>query len=85
MKRVKTKTRIKWWRLKKEELCFGEELRQALCGRDELPDDWGSTAEVVKETATKMFVLSAGQRKKGHLMESVIVREKKKVDGSPTF
>lgn len=51
-------------------------MRQAPCGREELPDDWESTAEVVKETATKMFVLSAGQRKKGHLM----VREKKNVD-----
>lgn len=65
MKRVKAKMRIKWWKLKEEELCsvFWGGIKAGSLWL--LPDDWESTAGVVKETATKMFVLSAGQRKKG--------------------
>lgn len=38
---------MKWWKLKKEKCCseFRKELRQALGGREESPDDRESTAE----------------------------------------
>ena len=40
--------RIKWWKLKKEECCdeFMEEIRRALGGEEELPDDWTTTANI---------------------------------------
>lgn len=33
---------------------------QALCGREELPDDWERTAEMVRETTTKVSCVSSG-------------------------
>ncbi|KAJ8364363.1 hypothetical protein SKAU_G00131940 [Synaphobranchus kaupii] len=64
-KRVKAEPRIKWWTLKKEDCCveFRVELRQALGGSEELPADWVTTAEVVRETARKVLGVSSGQRK----------------------
>lgn len=64
-KRVKVEPRIKWWKLKKEDCCveFRVELRQALGGSEELPADWVTTAEVVRETARKVLGVSSGQRK----------------------
>lgn len=44
---VKAEARIKWQMLRKEECCR-EELRQALGGSEVLPDEWESTAEVVR-------------------------------------
>ncbi|KAK3528896.1 hypothetical protein QTP70_012073 [Hemibagrus guttatus] len=45
------KKKTKWWKLKKEECCeeFREKLRQALGGQVVLPDDWETTAEVIRE------------------------------------
>ena len=42
---------------------FTEEFRQALGSREELPDDWERTAEVMRESAKKVFGVSSGQRK----------------------
>lgn len=37
-----------------------KDLRQALSGRKESPDDCESTADAVKETAMNVFVVSSG-------------------------
>ena len=56
---------IKWWKLKKEDCCeeFREEIRRDLGGKEELPDDWTNTANVVRETARKVLGVSSKQRK----------------------
>lgn len=55
---MKADIRIK---LKKEEYCaeFREDLKQALGGREKLPDDWESTAELA---AKKVFILWTEER-----------------------
>ncbi|KAK3531039.1 hypothetical protein QTP70_007882 [Hemibagrus guttatus] len=52
-------------KLKKEECCeeFRQKLRQALGGQVVLPDDWESTAEVIRETGRKVLGVSSGRRK----------------------
>ena len=54
-----------WWKLKKEDCCeeFREEIRRALGGKEELPDDWTTTAKVVRDTARKVLGVSSKQRK----------------------
>ncbi|KAK3572550.1 hypothetical protein QTP86_000444 [Hemibagrus guttatus] len=64
-KRSKIEKKTKWWKLKKEE-CFEEfrqKLRQALGGQVVLPDDWGTTAEVIRESGRKVLGVSSGRRK----------------------
>ncbi|KAK3535066.1 hypothetical protein QTP70_003030 [Hemibagrus guttatus] len=65
MKRSKIEKKTKWWKLKKEECCeeFRQKLRQALGGQVVLPDDWETTAEVVRETGRKVLGVSSGRRK----------------------
>ncbi|KAK3525567.1 hypothetical protein QTP70_000462 [Hemibagrus guttatus] len=55
----------KWWKLKKEEYCeeFRQKLRQALGGQVVLPDDWETTAEVIRETGRKVLGVSSGRKK----------------------
>ncbi|KAK3562736.1 hypothetical protein QTP86_006511 [Hemibagrus guttatus] len=66
-KRSKTEIekKTKWWKLKKEECCeeFRQKLRQALGGQVVLPDDWETTAEVIRETGRKVLGVSSGRRK----------------------
>ena len=54
---TKAEQRIKWWKLKKEDCCeeFREEIRRALGGEEELPYDWTTTANIVKDTARKVL------------------------------
>ncbi|KAK3568192.1 hypothetical protein QTP86_000235 [Hemibagrus guttatus] len=61
--RIEKKT--KWWKLKKEECCeeFRQKLSQALGGQVVLPDDWSTTAEVIRETGRKVLGVSSGRRK----------------------
>ncbi|KAK3536649.1 hypothetical protein QTP86_015451 [Hemibagrus guttatus] len=40
-----------------------QKLRQALGGKVVLPDDWETTAEVIRETGRKMLGVSSGRRK----------------------
>ncbi|KAK3537591.1 hypothetical protein QTP70_016677, partial [Hemibagrus guttatus] len=42
---------------------LGQKLRQALGGQVVLPDDWESTAEVIRETGRKVLGVSSGRRK----------------------
>ncbi|KAK3522213.1 hypothetical protein QTP70_032774, partial [Hemibagrus guttatus] len=64
-KRSKIEKKTKWWKLKKEECCeeFRQKLRQALGGQVVLPDDWETTAEVIRETGRKVLDVSSGRRK----------------------
>ncbi|KAK3509650.1 hypothetical protein QTP70_008354 [Hemibagrus guttatus] len=63
--RSEMKKKTKWWKLKKEECCeeFRQKLRQALGGQVVLPDDWETTAEVIRETGRKVLGVSSGRRK----------------------
>lgn len=48
--------------LKKEDCCvFREELRHSVGGREELPDGWATTTEVVRETSRTVLGMSSGQ------------------------
>ncbi|KAK3507448.1 hypothetical protein QTP70_020646, partial [Hemibagrus guttatus] len=64
-KRSEIEKKTKWWKLKKEECCeeFRQKLRQALGGQVVLPDDWETTAEVIRETGRKLLGVSSGRRK----------------------
>ncbi|KAK3572621.1 hypothetical protein QTP86_001123 [Hemibagrus guttatus] len=64
-KRSKIEKKTKWWKLKKEECCeeFRQKLRQALGGQVVLPNDWETTAEVIRETGRKVLGVSSGRRK----------------------
>ncbi|KAK3553518.1 hypothetical protein QTP70_004198 [Hemibagrus guttatus] len=62
---IKIEKKTKWWKLKKEECCeeFRQKLRQTLGGQVVLPDDWETTAEVIRETGRKVLGVSSGRRK----------------------
>ncbi|KAK3510270.1 hypothetical protein QTP70_032588 [Hemibagrus guttatus] len=64
--KIEIEKKTKWWKLKKEECCeeFRQKLRQALGGQVVLPDDWETTAEVIRETGRKVLGVSSGRRKK---------------------
>ncbi|KAK3573997.1 hypothetical protein QTP86_034367, partial [Hemibagrus guttatus] len=53
--KIEIEKKTKWWKLKKEECCeeFRQKLKQALGGQVVLPDDWETTAEVIRETERK--------------------------------
>ncbi|KAK3545651.1 hypothetical protein QTP70_009568 [Hemibagrus guttatus] len=63
--KIEIEKKTKWWKLKKEECCeeFRQKLRQALGGQVVLPDDWETTAEVIRETGSKVLGVSSGRRK----------------------
>ncbi|KAK3545937.1 hypothetical protein QTP70_016961, partial [Hemibagrus guttatus] len=63
--KIEIEKKTKWWKLKKEECCeeFRQKLRQALGGQVVLPDDWETTAEVIRETGRKLLGMSSGRRK----------------------
>ncbi|MCJ8736341.1 hypothetical protein PDJAM_G00258540 [Pangasius djambal] len=63
--KIEIEKKTKWWELKKEECCedFRQKLRQALCGQVVLPDDWETTAEVIRVTGRKVLGVSSGRRK----------------------
>ncbi|KAK3516882.1 hypothetical protein QTP70_028199, partial [Hemibagrus guttatus] len=63
--KIEIEKKTKWWKLKTEECCeeFRQKLRQALGGQVVLPDDWETTAEVIRETGRKVLDVSSGRRK----------------------
>ncbi|MCJ8736308.1 hypothetical protein PDJAM_G00258080 [Pangasius djambal] len=63
--KIEVGKKTKWWKLKKEECCedFRQKLRQALGGQVLLPDDWETTAEVIRVTGRKVLGVSSGRRK----------------------
>ncbi|KAI5090479.1 hypothetical protein C0J45_19340 [Silurus meridionalis] len=64
-RRVRTERRIRWWKLKEEDCSvrFRKEVRQGLGGGEEVPDDWGTTAGVMREAARKVLGVTSGNRK----------------------
>ncbi|KAK3532052.1 hypothetical protein QTP86_003539 [Hemibagrus guttatus] len=58
--KIEREKKTKWWKLKREE-CY-EEFRQKL-RQVVLPDDWETTAEVIRETGRKVLGVSSGRRK----------------------
>ena len=61
---MKAGPRIKWWK-KKDCEEFREEIRRAL-GGEELPDDWTTTANLVRDTARNVLRVSSKQRKENN-------------------
>ncbi|KAI5085740.1 hypothetical protein C0J45_3275 [Silurus meridionalis] len=63
--RLRTERRIRWWKLKEEDCSvrFREQVRQGLGGGEEMLDDCGTTAEVIRETARKVLDVTSGNRK----------------------
>ncbi|KAK3548150.1 hypothetical protein QTP70_004837 [Hemibagrus guttatus] len=63
--KIEIEKKTKWWKLKKEECCeeFRQKLRQALGGQVVLPEDWETTAEVIREAGRKVLGVSSGRRK----------------------
>ncbi|KAK3528508.1 hypothetical protein QTP70_000902 [Hemibagrus guttatus] len=63
--KIEIEKKTKWWKLKKEECCeeFRQKLRQALGGQVVLPDDWETTAKVIRETGRKVLGVSSGKRR----------------------
>ncbi|KAK3531663.1 hypothetical protein QTP70_025893 [Hemibagrus guttatus] len=63
--KIEIEKETKWWKLEKEECCeeFRQKLRQAQGGQVLLPDDWETTAEVIRETGRKVLGVSSGRRK----------------------
>ncbi|MCJ8736303.1 hypothetical protein PDJAM_G00258220 [Pangasius djambal] len=63
--KIEIEKKTKWWKLKKQEFCedFRQKLRQALGGQVVLPDDWETTAEVIRVTGRKVLGVSSGRRK----------------------
>ncbi|MCJ8736375.1 hypothetical protein PDJAM_G00257640 [Pangasius djambal] len=63
--KIEIEKKTKWWKPKKEECCedFRQKLRQALDGHVVLPDDWETTAEVIRVTGRKVLGVSSGRRK----------------------
>ena len=53
-----------WWKLKKEgsHVVFREELRQALGGQEEFPDDWKTTANVIRGASKRVLGVSSGRK-----------------------
>ena len=43
-------------------MAFREELRRALCGKEVLPDDWKTTANVIRGTGRRLLGVSAGRK-----------------------
>ncbi|KAK3535204.1 hypothetical protein QTP70_004759 [Hemibagrus guttatus] len=58
---IEIEKKTKWWKLKRRNV--RQKLRQALGGQVVLPDDWETTAEVIKVTGRKMLGVSSGRRK----------------------
>ncbi|MCJ8736311.1 hypothetical protein PDJAM_G00258110 [Pangasius djambal] len=63
--KIEIEKKTKWWKLKKEECCedFRQKQRQALGGKVVLPDDWETTAEVIRVTGRKLLGVSSGRSK----------------------
>ena len=75
--KIEMEKKTKWWKLKKEECCeeFRQKLRQALGGQLVLPDDWETTAEVIRETGRKVLGVSSGKRKEDTETEEEVSQE----------
>ena len=64
-KAEKVKPKIRWWKLKKTSCqeAFRREVTRILGGKDELPDEWNKTAEMLRKTAETVLGVTFGTRK----------------------
>ncbi|XP_061661528.1 uncharacterized protein LOC133492816 [Syngnathoides biaculeatus] len=64
IKKTKVEQRTMWWKLRKEKCCvaFRKEVRQALDGQQKLPEDWTTTAKVIRETGRRVLGVSSGRK-----------------------
>ncbi|KAK3516276.1 hypothetical protein QTP70_008643 [Hemibagrus guttatus] len=63
--KIEIEKKTKLWKMKKKECCeeFRQKLRQALGGQVVLPDDWETTAEMIRDKGRKVLGVSSGRRK----------------------
>ncbi|KAI5610092.1 hypothetical protein C0J50_5445 [Silurus asotus] len=63
-RRVRTERIIRWWKLNEEDYSVRsrEEVSQGLGGGEDVLDDWATTAEVMRETATSVLGVTSGNR-----------------------
>ena len=64
-KAVKVKPKIRWWKLK-ETSCqeaFRQEVTRILGAKNELPDEWDKTADMLRKTAETVLGVTFGKRK----------------------
>ena len=64
---VAMEPRVRWWKLN-EVPCreqFNEEVRKGLQGAEEFPEDWESTAKLLRESGEKVLGMTSGKRKNG--------------------
>ena len=62
-KAEKVKPKMRWWKLK-ETSCqevFRQEVTRTLGGKDELPDEWDKTAEMLRKTAETVLGVTFGK------------------------
>ena len=64
-KNAREQQRTRWWKIKSVGLTenFREDVMSALGGREELPNDWVTTATLVRESARKVQGVASGQMK----------------------
>ena len=64
-KAEKVKPKIRWWKLKETSYqeAFRQEVTKILGGKDDLPDEWDKTAEMLRKTAETVLGVTFGKRK----------------------
>ena len=64
-KAEKVKPKIRWWKLNETscQKAFRQEVTRILGGKDRLPDEWGKTAEMLRQTAETVLGVTFGKRK----------------------
>ena len=60
-----SKAKIRWWKLKETSYqeAFRQEVTRILGGKDELPDEWDKTAEMLRKTGETVLGVTFGKRK----------------------
>ena len=64
-KAEKLKPKIRWWKLKETSYqeTFRQEVTRILGGKEELPDEWDKTAEMLRKTAETVLGVTFGKQK----------------------
>ena len=64
-KEKKVKPKIRWWKLKKTSCqeAFRQKVTRTRRGKDELPDEWDKTAEILRKTTETVVGVTFGKQK----------------------
>ncbi|XP_061605912.1 uncharacterized protein LOC133466337 isoform X1 [Phyllopteryx taeniolatus] len=64
IRKTKAEKKTMWWKLRQDEFCaaFREQVRQALGGWEELPEDWTAEAKVIREAGRRVLGISSGRK-----------------------